>query len=177
MIDELESAHVGYMLVGSLSSNYYGIPRATEDADFVVQLGASEISRLAAKLGQQFQFDPQMSFETSTVTRRHQFLVRDTAFKIEFFLLSDDPHDQQRFQRRRRVALVDRQTWVPTAEDVIVMKLRWIESGSRNKDIDDVRNVIAVQGQRIDWSYVHHWCAQHGTRGHLDSIRATIENQ
>ncbi len=59
---------------------------------------------------------------------------------------------------------------MPTAEDVIITKLRW----ARSKDRDDVRDVIAVQGDAIDWPYVHAWADQHGTRGLLDEIRASI---
>ena len=34
------------MVVGSMSSNIYGIPRSTKDADFVIELGNQSISRL-----------------------------------------------------------------------------------------------------------------------------------
>jgi hypothetical protein len=63
---------------------------------------------------------------------------------------------------------------LPTPEDVIVMKLRWAEHGQRAKDIEDVRNVIAVQGEHLDWDYVHFWCDQHGTRQQLNAIRQSI---
>ena len=53
---------------------------------------------------------------------------------------------------------------MPTAEDVIVTKLHWALLANRSKDRDDVRGVIAVQADRIDWDYVHRWCEQHGTR-------------
>ena len=43
VIEALEGLGVGYMLVGSLSSNFYGIPRATQDADFVIQFGKQMI--------------------------------------------------------------------------------------------------------------------------------------
>jgi hypothetical protein len=46
--------------------------------------------------------------------------------------------------------------------------------GRRSKDRDDARDVIAVQGDRIDWEYVYSWCEQHGTRGLLDEIRQSI---
>jgi len=32
----LDAAHIPNMLVGSLASNFHGIPRSTRDADFVV---------------------------------------------------------------------------------------------------------------------------------------------
>ncbi len=53
-------------------------------------------------------------------------------------------------------------------------KLHWAMLGQRRKECDDVRDVIAVQGNGIDWDYVHYWCDQHGTRALLDEIRASI---
>jgi len=46
VIDALNAANVPHLLVGSFSSNYYGIPRSTEDADFVVQLDAASFTEL-----------------------------------------------------------------------------------------------------------------------------------
>jgi hypothetical protein len=34
--------------------------------------------------------------------------------------------------------------------------------------------VMAVQGEDLDWNYIHHWTAIHGTRTKLDEIRASI---
>ncbi len=174
VIAALETLQTPYMVVGSLSSNYYGIGRSTKDADFVIELGTQSIRLLADHLGETFRLDPQMSFETTTMTLRHIFEVVGIPFKIEIFHLSDDPHDQERFRRRQRVQLFNRDVWLPTAEDVIVTKLRWAYRSRRNKDWDDVRDVIAVQGERIDWDYIHAWCERHGTRTVLDEIRASI---
>ncbi len=46
--------------------------------------------------------------------------------------------------------------------------------GKRSKDREDVRDVIAVQADNIDWQEVHRWCELHGTRALLDEIRASI---
>ena len=69
----------------------------------------------------------QPSFETVTGTFRDRVRVPPLAFEIEIFHLSADAHDQSRFQRRRKVMdeLVGCEVYVPTAEDVIIMKLRW----------------------------------------------------
>jgi hypothetical protein len=162
------------MLVGSLSSSFYGAGRTTKDADFVIELGEHSILEVGRRLGPGFRIDPQMGFETVTMTRRYVADVVGSSLAIEFFQLTSDPHDQERFRRRRQVLLLDRQVWLPTAEDVIVTKLRWAMLSNRSKDRDDARNVIAVQGDRIDWDYVHRWCEQHGTRAILDEIRASI---
>jgi hypothetical protein len=174
VIDTLEALQVPYMLVGSLSSNVYGVSRSTKDADFVIQVGDLSVRTIADRLGPSFRLDPQTSFETVTLSTRHVLEVVGTSFQIEFFHLSDDPHDQERFRRRVRIKAYNRDLSLPTVEDVIITKLRWTQGGRRTKDWDDVRNVIAVQGDRIDWAYVHHWCDQHGTRAILEEIRKSI---
>src|SRR5262249_20771406 len=134
------------------------------------------IGQVARRLGPDFTLDPQMSFETVTGTVRHEVRVGGTPFKVEFFLLSRDPHDQERFRRRVQKTVLGRPVWLPSAEDVIITKLRWALLGGRSKDRDDARDVIAVQDVegRIDWDYVHAWCERHGTRALLDEIRRSI---
>jgi hypothetical protein len=174
VIDLFEAEYVPYMVVGSISSNFYGVPRSTQDADIVIQLEVSAVRPLAEKLGGQFRLDPQPTFDPVTMTTSQKLEVIGITYKIEFFHLSDDAHDQERFRRRRRVILGSRQVWLPTAEDVIVTKLRWIQGQRRSKDWDDVQNVIAVQRDKIDWDYVNSWCEHHGTRSTLDEIRQSI---
>ncbi len=167
---------VPYMLVGSFSSNTYGIPRATQDADFVVQVEAEGVRRIVEQLGPPFRLEPQVTFETITATTRYAVEVTGTAFTIEFFLLSDDPHDKQRFVRRQEVELPGHRAaaTMPTAEDVVITKLRWFKSARRAKDFDDVRGIIAVRGDRLDWNYLHHWSDLHGTRELLEQALASI---
>lgn len=174
VVNVLETLGIPYMLVGSFSSNYYGIPRSTKDADFVIQLGDQTVSAIAERLGTSFRLDPQMLFEGATGTSRYVLEVVGLPFKIELFRLSEDLHDQERFRRRQRVEALGRVISLPTAEDVILTKLRWLLNAGRSKDRDDVRDVVAVQGEHIDWDYVHRWCQEHGTRALLDEIRASI---
>lgn len=173
----LGAAGVDYMLVGALSAMAYGIPRATKDADIVVALAPEALDKLKAQLGDSYELDPQGTFEMVTGTLRYHLRVPALAFEIELFVLSDDPHDRERFSRRR--PFESRQLGVraviPAPEDVIVTKLRWYAIAKRGKDIDDVRDVIAVQGDdALDWDYIHRWTAEHGTRQLLDTIRASI---
>jgi hypothetical protein len=171
VIEALNELGLEYMLVGSFSSNVYGIPRSTKDADFVVDFGSRSAVELVALIGPDFQLEPQMSFETITGTKRHRLRHAESAFMIELFLPSDDPHDRERFSRRQSLMFAGAATFVPTVEDVIVTKLRWSRQGKRDKDVDDVRDVISVSGGMVDWDYVNRWCELHGTRDLLDGVR------
>lgn len=159
-----------FMVVGSFSSNVYGVPRSTKDADFVIQSADAIISKFAAAIGPSFVLEPQFAFETVTGTSRFHFTHADSGFIIEFFNLTDDPHDQQRFQRRVRGEIGGQSTYIPTAEDVIITKLRWSKHGSRQKDIADIRGILAVQKGRLNLEYIAEWADHHGTRDVLDPL-------
>jgi hypothetical protein len=168
--EALEACGIPFLLSGSFASNYYGIPRSTKDADFVLQTPHAVGQAVVKRLGEDFLLDPQLSFETNTGTFRQELRHKHTAFKVELFLLSQDPHDQSRFERRRKVQLRDRRLWLPSPEDVVVTKLRW----ARGKDRDDVRDVMAVQQDKLDWSYIELWCRRHGTLALMEEIQRTL---
>ena len=169
----LDAAAIPYMLVGSLASNFHGIPRSTRDADLVVHLPPDGLRRLGAALPPTLHLERQGAFEAVTGTTRHLVTLAGSPFVCELFELSDDPHDQTRFTRRMPVRVLGHDAFVASAEDMIVTKLRWIVGAHRPKDRDDVRNIIAVQADTLDWAYIEAWCAAHGTAHVLAEIRAT----
>lgn len=172
LLDALNGLSLDYMVVGSFSSNRYGVPRATKDADFVLHIVSTERERLFSMLPDGFILDPQVSFEMVTGTWRQIIQIPEIPFTIELFELSSDAHDRSRFERRRKLTLLGREAWLPTAEDVIVQKLRWSQSARRGKDFDDSVAVMGVQGKTLDWPYIERWCAEHGTLGMLAEAKA-----
>lgn len=172
LLDVLNENQLDYMVVGSFSSNRYGVPRATKDADFVLRIGNDERIRLFEMLPDSFKVDPQVSFEMVTGTWRQIITVPEIPFTIELFELSRDAHDQMRFSRRRKSTLVGKEAWIPTREDVVIQKLRWCVGGKRSKDFDDAVAVLGVQGEsKFDWPYIEKWCAEHGTLGVLEEAK------
>jgi hypothetical protein len=162
----LNDLGIPYMLVGSFSSNFYGRSRSTNDADFVAALGSSDLARLRAGLGPEFRLEQQMSFETITMHSRHILVHAASMFRVEVFELTDDPFNQSRFNRRRKIELDGVPTWLPAVEDVIIQKLLWASKNKmRRQDIADVKAVIDVQGTApLDLEYIRRWTDQHGTR-------------
>ena len=166
VLDELGIEH---MLVGAFSAIAFGMARATKDADFVVACQPQVVSRIATALGAEFSLERQIEFETLTNSKRNVVTHLPSGFTVEFFYLGPDPHHQERFRRRRRgmIGHLGRGVWLPTPEDVIVQKLRW----RREKDIADVRNVIAVCFGDLEWDYIRRWTDLHGTTELLERLR------
>jgi hypothetical protein len=175
LIDVLEAAHVEYMVVGAFSANAYGVGRSTNDADLVVSVGSDRLRELVGHLGPEFRLDPQMQLEGFTGSFRNVLTYLPTDFQIELFRLNnEDEHHRERFQRRRRILLreINREAWIPTAEDVVIQKLRW----QRRKDLDDVLNILAVNRSSLDWDYIDHWTGRHGTRTLLQELLQSLPN-
>jgi hypothetical protein len=173
VINVLEDGEFPYMLVGSFSSNIYGIARSTKDADFVVDVAdRTVIPRLMKALDHLLEFDPQSSFEGITGCVRHEAIARNFPFRVEFFERADDPFAIARFERRVRLysSVFGREVWIPTAEDVVVQKLRWC----REKDKGDARDVMTVQGKSLDHTYIQDWCRRLNILDRYEAVLATV---
>lgn len=170
VVEACESEGADHMVTGAFACGLYGIPRSTKDFDVVVSLaGGDAIRQVSARLADTVEFDPQIQFDTLTWGKRLVGVCRALPpLKVELFALFDDPFVQAQFQRKRQMfsKQLQRTTWLPTPEDVVVQKLRW----GRNKDLDDARDVLAVQGpETLDMEYIRKWCSEHGTAKRLQA--------
>lgn len=175
VIAACEAEGVDHMLTGAFAYSLYGIPRSTKDVDVVLSLaGGDPIQKVVSQLEKLVEFEPQVQFDTLTWGKRLVGTSRASPpFKVELFELFDDAFAQEQFARRRRMfsPQLNCTTWLPTPEDVVVQKLRW----GRNKDLDDARDVLAVQGtDTLDMAYIRRWCATHGTIERLEASLAGI---
>jgi hypothetical protein len=172
VIEACEAEGVEYKLTGAFATSAYGIPRSTKDVDVVLSVeGKDSVACVSRRLEPLVTFDPQVQFDTLTWGRRLVGVANEPPpFKVELF---DDPFVRIQFERRFLMVSgqLNRSTWLPTPEDVIVQKLRW----GRVKDLEDARDVLAVQGpESLDMSYIEQWCETHGTGQRLREALAGI---
>ncbi len=175
IFETAERIQVEHMAVGAIAAGAYGIPRATKDVDLLVSVDPGKgIHTLMGALDEWISFDGQTQFDTITWGRRHVGVSKEPPpYKVELFEMFDDPFVRSEFSRRvqKFVPLLSRSIWLPTAEDVIVQKLRW----GRTKDLDDARDVTAVQGpETLDTGYIERWCTEHGTAERWTSLLESL---
>jgi len=170
VLQALQQLKLPHMVVGSFSCNAYAMPRATKDADIVVQLTSADLDSILELLGDEFHLDRQLSFETLTNSTRNVLTYRPSKFDIELFRFNEkDAHHRARFARRlaRKIPGLNIETNIPTPEDVIIQKLRW----QRDKDISDARNVLQSQLAKLDWKYLKRWTDEHKTSDLLEKLK------
>ena len=170
-----DAEKVAYMLTGAFAYGIYAIPRSTKDVDVVLSVEEPRIiNRVIKRLSVRVEFGAQVQFDTLTWGKRHVGKMIDQPhLQVELFELFDDPFVQAQFNRRLQVISdqLEQPLWVPTAEDVVVQKLRW----ARPKDLDDARDILAVQEpENLDMEYIRNWCRQHDSEGRLDETLAKM---
>jgi hypothetical protein len=156
-LERLNRLGVRYMLVGSMASNYWGIPRTTHDLDFVLVLRPADVDSLAAAFGEGFFIQIESIRRAFAPPFQFNAIDEQSALKVDFWLLKSDAFEQTAFERRRQVSLFGTPAWIMSAEDVILHKLYWQTISPSDRQLQDAAGVYAVQGGALDVAYLRHW--------------------
>lgn len=170
LLDDLD---IPYMLTGSVAASYHGRPRATHDADIVVDPTAQQMDALVSRLAAA-NFYVGTDHERSALRSRRQFHVIDTrdACKIDLIVRQDRPYSIEEFARRLRVDLFPgRPVAIVSAEDAVVSKLEWARrAGDSERQLADAAGVIAVN-RTLDRAYIEHWVKELGVADLWDRLK------
>ncbi len=169
-LERLNRLGVPYMLVGSMASNYWGIPRTTHDLDFVVVLQNADVEPLAVAFGEGFFIQSESIRKAFSPPHQFNALDDQSALKVDFWMLKDDTFERSAFERRRSVTLFGTPAWITTAEDVILHKFHWHKISPSERQLYDAAGVYAVQGDALDTAYLRHWTSVLGVGQELEAL-------
>ena len=92
------------MVTGSIVSSLQGEPRASHDVDFVVALTPDKIPTLTAAFPPpEYYLDEVAMREAINRADMFNLLQVTTGDKVDFWMLTDEPFDRERFSRREAV--------------------------------------------------------------------------
>jgi hypothetical protein len=171
-LERLNRVGVPYMLVGSMASNYWGIPRSTHDLDFVLVLQPADVDPLATAFGEGFFVQRESIRGAFAPPYQFNAIDEQSALKVDFWLLKDESFERCAFGRRQQVVLFDTPAWVSTAEDVILHKLYWHRLTPSDRQLLDAAGVYAVQADALDIPYLRRWSTVLGVEAELDALLA-----
>jgi hypothetical protein len=164
IIDELERLAIPFMLTGSVASSYHGYPRATHDADLVIDPSAAQLDDLLDRLVT-VDFYVDADSARDALRRRGQFNAIETrnACKIDLIVRRDRPFSEEEFNRRVKVDFsFAKAVPIVTPEDAVLSKLEWARrSGDSEKQLGDATGVLALNPS-IDRHYIERWAADLG---------------
>ncbi len=151
-IDPLEKAGIPYALVGSVASSIYGEPRATNDVDMVIQIGAVDAAKLVEAFPSDLFYVPPVEVILVELGRGHgahlNIIALEGMTKADLYPL---PTAQRAwFSRRRPLEVSGRQVWVAAPEAVILHKLLFHREGGGEKHLRDIRAMRVALGDSLD---------------------------
>jgi len=160
----LERAGVPYMLTGSVAASYHGRPRATHDADLVIDPTPQQLDQLVADLdAAAFYVDG--AGARAALEQRRQFNAIDTqsASKVDLIVRKERPYSLEELTRRQYVDLsFDRPVAMVTPEDAILSKLEWAQrSGDSVRQLRDAAGVLELN-PGVDRTYIERWAIELG---------------
>lgn len=163
IVDALSRAGIPYMLTGSFASSYHGIPRATQDIDFVIAPTEGQLRHLISLLpNTEYYISQEAALEA--LAREGQFNVIDfaTGWKIDLIIRKSRAFSRTEFERRLAVDLFGVHLFIASAEDVLVAKLEWAKAGQSARQLEDCASILRARRDELDRPYLEYWVAQLG---------------
>ena len=154
----LDRMGIPYSVGGSLASSFCGEPRASLDADVVVQIRPDQIDGLVDLLGDEFYADRDAIRRAVDGGSGTNLVHRPSGIKVDLFPVASFL-DRQQLQRRQLVKVAsdpDRSLYVHSPEDILLQKLHWyrLGGGTSERQWRDVVSIVLVQGSRLDGEYL-----------------------
>jgi hypothetical protein len=161
IVDALNRAGVPHMLAGSLASSVHGIPRATNDIDFVIDPTPSALDSFLRSL-HELDLHVDDNVARTEFARRGQFNIIDpqATWKADLIYRKDRAFSRAEFARRVRAAPLGVELYIATAEDMLLAKLEWARLGQSERQILDVVGIMEVRDADLDVVYIESWLDQ-----------------
>jgi hypothetical protein len=141
----LDGSGVAYMLTGSMALNLYAMPRMTRDVDLVAAVMLGDVPRMETIFPQEAYY---VSVEAAMEAVVHQtsfnVIHLETMTKIDIIIRKREEYRLEEFQRRQTFTVREQPISVVSKEDLILSKLDWSKESTSERQLNDVRNLLAT---------------------------------
>jgi len=164
----LEELGIPYLIGGSLASIIHGEPRLTNDVDLVADIKEEQVPQLVAALEKDFYVDYMAIRRAIRERKSFNLLYLETMYKVDIFISRGDEWSREQMKLREGKRLVEdddssvRQ--ISNPETTVLQKLWWFREGNEVSDQQwrDVRGVLKIQADKLDFNYLERWAAKLG---------------
>jgi hypothetical protein len=173
----LDKVGIPYMVAGSMSSSLHGRPRATQDADVVIDPAEDQLASLLVLLEQGYYVSRDAALDA--LCHRTMFNVIDLegGWKADLIIRKDRPFSCQEFDRRRQIDAMGQMLWVVSPEDIILSKLEWMKGRESEVQYSDAFGVAVTQWRTLDLEYLRKWAGQLGVEDMLTRLLKEAREQ
>ncbi len=168
----LGGSGIPFMITGSVAAAYHGAARATMDVDAVIDPTPPQLTTLLQRV-QDAGLYVSLEAARAALADRTMFNIIDpeTGWKADLIVRKNRPFSVEEFARQVPAELLGERVAVATLEDVILSKLEWATIGGSARQLEDVRRLLAIGSDVLDFAYVERWVVSLGLRRAWQSVR------
>lgn len=144
---------IPYMVFGGIANAIYGNPRQTYDIDIKIFVEEAEIESFVINI--QDVAKVLTAKPLDFISETNVLPVEINGVKVDI-VLAMLPFEKEAIERSQQVSYQNVNIKVCTLEDLIIQKA----ISERNKDWNDIKTVIKLNRDRIDWDYLMEYCRQ-----------------
>jgi hypothetical protein len=175
LLSKLDECGIPYMITGSFASNIHGLPRATQDADIVIEAQQRTLESLLETLGSEFYWSLEAAMEALVEQGMFNVVHLETGFKVDLIIRKSRPFSQMEFSRRQAIFYLGANRWFTSAEDTLLAKLEWSKLSGSERQFNDALSVAKLQREDLDRSYLKRWARDLDVLDLLERLFQEIE--
>jgi hypothetical protein len=175
LLSKLDECGILYMITGSFASSIHGLPRATQDADVVIEVEPRTLERFLESLGPAFYRSREAAMDALAREQMFNVVHLETGFKVDLIVRKSRPFSRIEFSRRQPAFYLGENRWFATAEDTILAKLEWSKMADSERQFHDALNVAKLQGDNLDRVYLEKWARELDIVDLLEKLFREIE--
>ncbi len=175
LLSKLDECGIPYMITGSFASNIHGLPRATQDADVVIEVEPATLERFLESLEPAFYRSMEAAMDALAREQMFNVVHLETGFKVDLIVRKSRPFSRMEFSRRQPAFYLGENRWFATAEDIILAKLEWSKMAVSERQFSDALNVAKLQRENLDRAYLEKWAKELDILDLLEKLFRDIE--
>ena len=148
----LEAIQFKGMFIGGIAASFLGRPRFTSDIDVVLIASTQDVDMLI-NIARSMNIMPRISDPIAFAQKSRMLLLIDEASQIDIDVsLGLLPFEVEAVERRQVVHAGDISLYIPTPEDMIIMKA----VAHRPLDMEDIKGIISNHNH-LDKKRIFYW--------------------
>ena len=157
----LDDLGISYHVGGSVASGIWGEIRYTQDIDLVADIRESQVNLLLKAFSPRFYISEIAVREAIKLGQSFNLIDNETGWKIDIFILDQDPFQISRFQRKKQIIVneMGENIYFSTPEDTILQKLIWCQKTEKQSSQQwrDILGILKLQQSDLDFVYLKQW--------------------
>jgi len=150
-IDLINASNVDYLIIGGIAVGVWGVPRVTEDLDLMIFISKKDVKVILKNAKDlSFEFDEKKVIGQAKLVGVFKIFYKH--FHLDF-LISSLEFEKNALKRKQKVKIFDREVFVPSKEDILLLKI----IPGRSKDLLDAEGIVERHKGKLNLRYLETW--------------------